>query len=157
LISFGHCIVSPSLICTFLITPWVSFGHWIVSPSLICTFLIIPLVSFDHCIASLQWPKDTKGVIVKKPQIKEGLTIQWPKDTKGVIKKSQISGFLTITPLVSFGHCIVSPSLICTFLITSLVSFGHCIVNSSLIYGFWISPWLTIQWPKDTKGVIQKQ
>jgi hypothetical protein len=22
LVSFGHCIVSPSLICTFLITPW---------------------------------------------------------------------------------------------------------------------------------------
>jgi hypothetical protein len=29
---------------------------------------------------------DTKGVI-KKVLIKEGLTIQWPKDTKGVIQK----------------------------------------------------------------------
>jgi hypothetical protein len=31
--------------------------------------------------------------------------------------------------LVSFGHCIVSPSLIYDFLITPLVSFGHCIVQ----------------------------
>jgi hypothetical protein len=40
LISFGYCIVSPSLICAFFITPLVSFGHCIISPSLIGAFLI---------------------------------------------------------------------------------------------------------------------
>jgi hypothetical protein len=34
--------------------------------------------------------------------------------------------------LVSFGHCIVSLSLICAFLISTLISFGHCIVRLSL-------------------------
>jgi hypothetical protein len=70
-------IVSPSLIYAFLITALISFGHCIVSPSLICAFLITPLVSYGHCIVSPSLIcKDTKGVIVKKPQIKEGLTIQ---------------------------------------------------------------------------------
>jgi hypothetical protein len=31
--------------------------------------------------------------------------------------------------LISFGHCIVSPSLIYAFLITPLISFGHCILT----------------------------
>jgi hypothetical protein len=60
-------------------------------------------------------------------------------------RPSLICAFL-ITPLVSYGHCIVSPSLICTFLITPLVSFGHCIVSPSLIYAFaQIKEGLTIQ------------
>jgi hypothetical protein len=74
LVSFGHCIVSPSLIYGFWITPLVSFGHCIVSPSLICTFLDI----------------------IKKVQIKEELTIQGPKDPKGVVKKVLIKEELTI-------------------------------------------------------------
>jgi hypothetical protein len=64
---------------------------------------------------------------------------------------------ILITSLVSFGHCIVCPSiygfwlplwyvlaivlsvLLFTDLITSLVSFGHCIVCP--IYGFWLPLW----------------
>jgi hypothetical protein len=46
LLSFGHCIVSPSLISTLLITTLVSSGHCIVSPSLISTFLITTFLSF---------------------------------------------------------------------------------------------------------------
>ena len=67
---------------------------------------------------------------------------------------------LLITPLVSFGHCIVCPSIYgfwlhlwylwplrclsfdLRLLITPLVSFGHCIVCPS-IYGFWLR-WLLI-------------
>jgi hypothetical protein len=49
---FDHCVVSPSLICDFLITHLVSFGHCIVSPSLICDFFITPLVTFGHCVVS---------------------------------------------------------------------------------------------------------
>ena len=40
-----------------------------------------------------------------------------------------------ITPLISFGHCIVCPSSI-YHLITPLISFGHCIVCPSSIYRF---------------------
>jgi hypothetical protein len=65
-------------------------------------------------------------------------------------------------------------SLCCLFffniqiLITPLVSFGHCVVCSSSIYRFWmtkryqrgnqnlyIEEEQTTQWPKDTKGVIR--
>jgi hypothetical protein len=116
----------------------------------------------------------------------EGETIQWPKDNKGVIrsckwKERQYNSFhlqLLITPLVSFDHWIVSPSiysfrlqlwyllvivlsllpftasdysfgifwsLYCLsfhlqLLITHLVSFGHCIVSPS-IYSFWLQLW----------------
>jgi hypothetical protein len=171
----------------------------------------------------------------------EGETIQWPKDTKGEIRnwkwkegqnndqkilKLYSEAFhlqLLITPLVSVGHCIVSPSiysfwlhlwyllvivlsllpftasdytsgifwsLYCLsfhlqLLITPLVSFGHCIVSPS-IYSFWLHLWYllvivlsllpftasdyplvsfghcivpplggTIQWPKDTKAVFR--
>ena len=65
------------------------------------------------------------------------------------------------TPLVSFGHCVVCSSLICSdypFGIfwslcclfhlwytdsdyQTLVSFGHCVVCSSLIYWFWLPLW----------------
>jgi hypothetical protein len=47
---------------------------------------------------------------------------------------------------------------------TPLVSFGHCVVRSSSIYGFWWPLWYllvimerTTQWPKDTKGVIKSR
>jgi hypothetical protein len=39
-------------------------------------------------------------------------------------------------------------------LITPLVSFGHCVVSSSSIYGFWLSE-LTTPWLKDIKGIIR--
>jgi len=68
---------------------------------------------------------------------------------------------LLITPLVSFGHCIVRTSCIYSFwlpfgicwslywsyvvyvrlLITPLVSGGHCIVRTSSIYSFWLPLW----------------
>jgi hypothetical protein len=36
---------------------------------------------------TIQWPKDTKGVINQIPYIVEEHTTQWPKDTKGVINQ----------------------------------------------------------------------
>ena len=49
---------------------------------------------------------------------------------------------ILITPLVSFGHCVVCSSMIYRFwLITPLVSCGHCVVCSSMIYRFWLHPW----------------
>jgi hypothetical protein len=68
---------------------------------------------------------------------------------------------ILITPLESFGHCVVSSSSIYRFwlpfwyllaialsvllpytiLITPLVSCGHCVVCSSSIYRFWLPLW----------------
>jgi hypothetical protein len=64
---------------------------------------------------------------------------------------------LLVTPLVSFGHCVVCPSSIYGFwlplwylltivlcillLITPLVSVDHCIVYPSFIYCFWLPLW----------------
>jgi diphthamide synthase subunit DPH2 len=41
LVSYGHCIVSPSLIYGLLITPLVSYGHYIVSPSVIVLSVLL--------------------------------------------------------------------------------------------------------------------
>ena len=63
---------------------------------------------------------------------------------------------LLITPLVSYGHCVVCPSLygfwlpLCLsffalrLLITSLVSCGHCVVCPSPRYGFWLPLWYLV-------------
>jgi hypothetical protein len=116
----------------------------------------------------------------------EGGTIQWQKDTESVIRSCKWKEgqylyclifhlHLLITPLVSFDHCIVSPSiysfwlqlwyllvivlsllpftssdyllvifwsLYCLsfhihLLIIALLSFGQCIVSPS-IYSFWL-------------------
>jgi hypothetical protein len=58
----------------------------------------------------------------------------------------------------SFGifwplHCLSFYAL--RLLITPLVSFGHCIVCPSTLYGFSLLEGQTIQWPKDTKGVMR--
>jgi hypothetical protein len=86
----------------------------------------------------------------QNPYIEEEQTTQWPKDTKGVFNIQ--------------------------ILITPLVSFGHCVVCSSSIYWFWLLLWYllvivkryqrgnqnqyieeeqTTQWSKDTKEVIR--
>jgi hypothetical protein len=139
---------------------------------------------------STQWPKDTKWVIriciswknrqhngQKIPMDNQNLYIieeqktQWPKDTKGVIRICIFYDIqILITPLVSFGHCVVCSSMIyrfwlplgifwplcCLFfydiqiLITPLVSFGHCVFCSSMIYRFWL--FLGFFWPLCCNG-----
>ena len=206
LVSFGHCIVCPTLIYAFwlslryllaiassvllwfmpsdypfgifwplyrlsyfdlclLITPLVSFGHCIVCPTLICAFRL-PLWYLLAIVSSvLLWfmPSDYPFGIL------------WP-----LYCLSYFDLCLLITPLVSFGHCIVCPTLIYAFwlplwyllaivssvllrfvpsdypfgicwplyrlsyfelrlLITHLVSFGHCIVFLTSIDGFWLT------------------
>jgi hypothetical protein len=102
--------------------------------------------------------------------IEEGQTTQWPKDTKGVIRICILKKNLLQYTDSDYPFGICWP-LCCLFffniqiLITPLVSFGHCVVCSSTdntmanryqrgnqnqyIEG------QTTQWPKDTKGVIR--
>jgi hypothetical protein len=74
---------------------------------------------------------------------------------------------LLISPLVSFGHCIVCISLIYSFwfplwyLLVIVLSVFHWFTASDFPFGiFWPLYWLsfirqTIQWPKDTNGEIR--
>jgi hypothetical protein len=108
-----------------LITPLVSFDHCVVCPSLIYGFWLPLWYLLTIVLSLLLWlsASDSLQRGNQKPTIKEGQTTQWPKDIKGVIrsrksKKDRQHNFdlrLLITPLISFGHCVVSPSLIVGF------------------------------------------
>jgi hypothetical protein len=146
LVSFGHCIVCPTSIYAF----WLPLCYMlaIVSsvllrfvppdyPFVICwplyrlsyfdlCFLITPLVSFDHCIVcptliyAFSLPLCYMLAIVSS-----------------VLLRFMPSGYL-------FGICWPLYRLsyfdLC-LLITHLVSFGHCIVCPTLIYAFWLPHW----------------
>jgi hypothetical protein len=130
--------------------------------------LITLLVSFGHCVVCL-YRRRTDNAMAKRyqrgnqnPYIEEEQTTQWPKDTKRVIR-IRISKKNWITPLESFGHCVVSSSSIYRFWLP--LWYMLAIVLSVLIryrdsdYPFGILwPWweeLTTRWPKDAKGVIR--
>jgi hypothetical protein len=77
-----------------------------------------------------QWPKDTKG-LNQNPYIEEELTTQWPKDTSVLLRyKDSDYTFGILWPLCRL------PFFDIRILNTVLVSFGHCVVSSSLIYRF---------------------
>jgi hypothetical protein len=106
--------------------------------------------------------------------IKEEQTTQWPQDTKDVIriciskKDRQHNGHrILITPLVSCGHCVVSPSSIYEFWLH--LWYRVAIVLSVLLLytdsdyttryqrcnqNLYIKG-QTTQWPQDTKDVIR--
>ena len=201
LVSFGHCVVC-SLIYRFWLPLWYilaivlsvllrytdsDYPSGIFWP-LCCLFfldiqiLITPLVSFGHCVVcSLIYrfwlPLWYLLAIV--------LSVLWYTDSDypfGIFWPLCCLFFdiqILITPLVSFGHCVVCSliykfwlplwyllaivlsvllrytdsdysfgifwPLCCLFfdiqiLITPLVSFGHCVV-CSLIYKFWLPLW----------------
>ena len=132
LVSFGHLSFN---------TPMVSFGHCIICPSIYgfwlpLWYLLVIVLSVLQFTASgypygIFWPLYCLSFNIR---------------------------FL-VTPMVSFGHCIVCPSSIYVsvylygilwplyylsfnlrFLVTPMVSFGHCIICPS-IYGFWLPLW----------------
>ena len=121
LVSFGHCIVCPSTLLRLLITPLVSFGHCIVCPSTLLRLLITPLVSFGHCIVC---PSTLYGfslslwyllaivlsVLLRFTASHYSFGIFWP-----LFCLSFYALRLLITPLKSFGHCIVCPSTLYGF------------------------------------------
>ena len=190
LLSFGHCVVCASMIyrfwlhpwyllaivlsvllwytdynytlgifwplcCLFfydiqiLITPLVSFGNCVVCSSMIYRFWLLPWYLLAIVLSVLLWYTDSNYT----------LGIFWPLCCLFFYDIQ-----ILITPLVSFGHCVVCSSMIngfdyplgifwplcCLFfydiqiLITRLISFGHCAVCSSIIYRFWLHPWYVV-------------
>ena len=146
LVSFGHCVVCISLIYVFWLLLWYllvivlsvflwytysdySFGiFW----SLCCLYffdiriLIAPLVSFGHCVVCIS-------------SIYVFWLLLW------YLLVIVLSVFLWYTYSdYSFG---IFWSLCCLYffdiriLITPLVSFGHCVVCISSIYVFWLLLW----------------
>jgi hypothetical protein len=126
-----------------LITPLVSFGHCIVCPTLI----------YDFWLPHWYLLAIVSSVVLQCMSSDYPFVICWP-----LYRLSYFDLSLLITPLVSFVHCIVCPSL---------------------IYAFWLSLWYllaivlatryqrgnqkasieegqTIQWPKDTEGIIRR-
>jgi hypothetical protein len=98
LVSFGHCIVCPSSIYRFDY-PLVSFGHCIFCPS--------SIYRFDHpfCIF---WPLYFLSIF------------NWPFWLPlwyhlATLLSVHLQFTVLNTPLVSFGHSIVCPSLIYSF------------------------------------------
>ena len=133
-----------------MFTPLVSFDHCVVCSSMIYGFWLHPWYLLAIVLSVLLWYTDSDypfGIFLPLCCL--------------IFYDIQI----LITPLVSFGHCVVCSSMIyrfwvppwyllalcCLFfydiqiLITPLVSFGHCVVCSSMIYRFWLP--LGIFWP----------
>ena len=183
LVSFGHCVVCPS-VYGFWLPLWyllaivlsvrqftASDYHFGIFWPLCCLsvslrLLITTLVSFGHCVVCPSvygfwlplWY--LLAIVLSVRQFTASdyhFGIFWPLCCLSVSLR------LLITTLVSFGHCVVCPSvyglqftasnyhfgifwLLCCLsvslrlLITTLVSFGHCVV-CPLIYGFWLPLW----------------
>ena len=120
LVSFDHCVVCSSMIYRILITPLLSFGHRVVCSSMIYRFWLQPWYLLVIVLSVLLWYTDSEY------------------------------------PLGIFWQ------LCCLFfydiqiLITPLVSFGHCVVCFSMIYRFWFHPWylsaivLSVLWYTDS-------
>ena len=143
LVSFGHCVVCSSMIyrfwlplgifwplcCLFfydiqiLITPLVSFGHCVFCSSMIYRFWLHPWYLLVIVLSVLLWYTDsdyTFGIFWSS-------VLLWYTDsdyTLGVFRP------LCCLFFYDFG-----------IVITPLVSFGHCVVCSLMSYGFWLHPW----------------
>ena len=142
--SFGHCVVCSSLIYRFWLHLWyllvivLSVLLWYTDSdytygifwSLCCLFfdiqiLITPMVSFGHCVVCSSliyrfWLHLWHLLVIV-------LSVLWYTDsdyTYGI--------FWSLCCLFFFDIQI---------LITPMVSFGHCVVCSSLIYRFWLHLW----------------
>jgi hypothetical protein len=175
LVSFGHCIVCPSIYgfwlhLWYLVVIVLSVLRFTASDytfgifwSLYCLsfdlrLLITPLVSVGHCVVCPSiygfWLHLWYLLVI----VLSVLRFTASDYTFGIFWSLCCLSFdlrLLTTPLVSFGHCIVCPSIygfwlhhwyllvivlsVLRFTASDyrLVSFGHCIVCPS-IYGFWL-------------------
>ena len=129
-----------------LITPLIYFGHCIVCPSTLYGFSLLLWYLLVIVLS----------VLLRFTASHYSFDIFW-----SLYCLSFYALRLLITPLVSFGHCIVCPSTlyashysfgifwplhclsfyVLRLLITPLVSFGHCIVCPSTLYGFSLLLW----------------
>ena len=145
LVSFGHCVVCPSLIYGLWLSLWyllaivLSVLLWFTDydypfsifwPLCCLSFdlriMIIPLVSFGHCVVC--------------PSLIYGLWLSlW------YLLAIVLSVLLWFTDY-DYPFSIFWPLCCLSFfdlriMIIPLVSFGHCVVCPSLIYGLWLSLW----------------
>ena len=178
LVSFGHCIVCRSIYGVwlplwYLLATVLSVGRFTVYDypfgifcplyclSVVLRCMITPLVSFGHCIVCrsfygvwlLLWYLLANVLSVGHFMVYDyPFGMFWPLYCLSVVLRCMI------TPLVSFGHCIVCRrftvydypfgifwplyclSVVLRCMITSLVSFGHWIVCRSF-YGVWLPLW----------------
>ena len=190
LVSVGHCVVSSSSIYGFRLHLWYLLA--IVSSALLWytdsdypfgTFwplcrllffdiqiLITPLVYFEHCVVSSSsiygfWLPlwyllaIMLSVLLRYTDSDYPFGIVWPLCCQFFFDIR-----ILITPLVSFGHCVVYFSSIYRLwlplwylvaIVSSvllrytdsdypLVSCGHCVVCSSSIYRFWLPIWYLV-------------
>ena len=157
LVSFSHCIVCYTdsdcpfgifwSLCCLIYRLWLSLWYLLVIVLSDIQILISPLLSFSHCVF---WYTDSDfpfGIFWSLCCL---IYIFWlPLWYLLVTVLSDIQ--ILITPLVSFGHCVVWY----TDSDYPLVSFGHCVVWYTdsdcpfgifwslccLIYRFWLSLW----------------
>ena len=170
LVSFGHCVVSPSSNYRFWLPLWYllailmsdllrftdsDYLFGIFWPLCCLTFfdlqiLITPLVSFGHCVV---WPSSIYRIwlhfwyrlaIVLSDRLRftdsyYTFGIFWPLCCLTFFDLQ-----ILITPLVSFGHCVVCPSSIYRswlplwYLLTIVLSVLLRITDSDYLFGiFW--------------------
>ena len=146
LVSFGHCVVWPSLIYRFWLPLWYLLAivlsvllwdtdsdyHFGIFWPLCClTFfdlqiLITPLVSFGHCVV---WPS---SIYILWLPLWYLLAIVFSDLLRFTDSDNSFGVFWSLCCLLFFDILI---------LITSLVSFGHYVVWPSSIYRFWLHLW----------------
>ena len=146
LVSFGHCVVWPSSIYRFWLHRWyllaivlsdrlwfTDFGYLFgIFWPLCCLFffeiliLITTLVSFGHCVV---WPSSIYRFWLHLWYL---LAIVLSDLLRFTYSDYLFGIFWPLCSLTFFDLQI---------LITPLVSFGHCVVCYSLIYWFWLPLW----------------
>ena len=178
LISFGHCVICPS-IYSFWLPLWYLLVIVLSVPpftasdcpfdifwslcylSLHLQLLIAPLISFDHCVIcpsiySFWLPLWYLLIIVLS--VPPFTASDCPFDIFWSLCYLSLHLQLLIAPLISFGHCVICPSIysfwlpfdifwsLCypslhlQLLIAPLISFDHCVICPS-IYSFWLPLW----------------
>ena len=191
LVSFGHCVVvllwytdsdypfgifwslcgCPSLIYGFWLPLWYLLAIvWLSFFDI--RILITPLVSFGHCVVVLLWYTDSDypfGIFWPLCGCPSLIYRFWLPlwYLLAIVWLSFFDIQILITPLVSFGHCVVvllwytdsdypfgifwplcgCPSLIYGFWLPLCIFWPLC-GCPSLIYGFWLPLWylLVIVW-----------
>ena len=141
LVSFGHQFFYDIQI---LITPLVSFGHCVVCSSMILGLWLPPWYLLAIVLCVLLWyieiwlhPCYLLAIVLS--------VLLWYTDSDYTLGIFWPSFLLWYTD--SDYTLVIFWPLCCLFfydiqiLITPLVSFGHCVVCSSMIYRFWLHPW----------------
>ena len=158
LVSFGHCIVCQSTLYGFSLLLWyllvVKRTDRLITKRYLWYLLAIVLSVLLRFTAShysfgifwplycqtKQWPKD----VLRFTDSYNGIQLILSNALRLLITEIfchcivvLLALRLLITPLVSFGHCIVCPSTLRLL----KVSFGNCIVCPSTLYGFSLLLW----------------